>query len=833
MTRDELLAAIKLADELLVRKARDSFTGYCKYIQPADMQPVLHHLVMAEALNAVVEGSCERLMVCLPPGAGKSTFTSILAPQYFLGRNPQLSVIQASHTAELAERFGRRVRNAVAAPEFQRAFPGVSVAGDNAAAGRWATNQGGEYTAFGVGGSITGMRADCLLGNSKIQTLRGEVDIQDAKVGDFVLSLSEQTNSTCYRRISAVARRSADRYFRVQTSDGSVVEATGNHRFFVNGVWREASAIVAGDILLRVLPKAVGEGVLRAGEKDSSQSELSACLRPELRHKAQQLGPWDAAIQHLQPLLRANSWRIARSESLLGQVQDGDKQKEGLCRSEGVAAKLRNVWLRVSTGFCEAKKQILLGAVSQRMAAEANVGGCQSNMEGWLKPKPIQGGRWPTVQARQEAGLSQRWIEVLGLRFFGVFGGASHRHERNAQRADEYCDAVQGVPYHASCGREIKTESSIVSLVTKCSASGGVDVYDIEVDETHCFFANGVLVHNCAFIDDPVRSREDADSERVREKTWDWYVNDFLTRLKPGGRIAIACTRWHEDDLMGRILDRERDKWKVIKIPMIAGPMDLLGREEGTRLWPEWFTEDMVEQAQRDPRSWISLYQQEPRPAEGAEFKRNWIQRYSTPPKVTNKIILVDPAGDPARSAGKRKKSDFTAMWVVALGSDQNAYLVDGLRDRLNLTQRADALFALHKKHKPMQVRYEQYGLQADVEHVKSEMERRQYRFAIKEVGGGVEKNARIRRLIPWFEGGRMWLPVTMARETVEGKPYDAVADFVEQEYATFPVGRYDDSFDCLARLAEPGMTLPWPSEEQDDDPKMRVWEVLDQTAGW
>ena len=497
MTRTEMLTAIKIADELLVRKARGSFASFCKYIQPADMQPVLHHLVMCEALNAAMEGTAKKVMLQLPPGSAKSTFTSVLAPQYFLGKNPQLSVIQASHTSELAERFGRKVRNSIADPAYQRVFPGVGVAADNAAAGRWETSAGGEYTAFGVGGSVTGRRADLML------------------------------------------------------------------------------------------------------------------------------------------------------------------------------------------------------------------------------------------------------------------------------------------------------------------------------------------------IDDPVRSREDADSDRVREKTWDWYVNDCLTRMKPNGRIVICATSWHQDDLMHRILDRERDEWKVIKIPMVAGVNDILGREEGDRLWPEWYTEEMVEQAQKDPRSWLALYQQEPRPMEGADFKRTWIQRYATAPKVSNKIIMVDPAGDPSKAKGNRKKSDFTAMWVVALGPDENAYIVDGLRDRLNLTQRADALFALHKKHKPMQVRYEQYGLQADVEHVKSEMERRQYRFAIKEVGGRVEKNARIRRLIPWFEGGRMWLPHSMPKETVEGKPYDLISDFIEQEYATFPVGRYDDSFDCLARLAEPGLTLPWPSDEQDDDPKMMVWNALDEITNY
>jgi predicted phage terminase large subunit-like protein len=331
-----------------------------------------------------------------------------------------------------------------------------------------------------------------------------------------------------------------------------------------------------------------------------------------------------------------------------------------------------------------------------------------------------------------------------------------------------------------------------------------------------------------AIIDDPVASREDADSERMRERTWQWWVNDLKTRLKPHARIVFAMTRWHEDDLAGRILDQERDRWKVIKIPMLAGENDPLGRKPDERLWPEWFTEEMLADAQKDPRSWISLYQQEPRPAEGAEFKRSWIQRYTTPPRLLNKILMVDPAG------AKGKTSDYTAMWVVGLASDQNAYVVDGLRDRLNLTERADDLFALHKKHKPIETRYERYGAFGDIEHLKSEMERRQYRFAVKEVGGQIQKEARIRRLIPWFQAGRVWLPHELIRESVDGKQYDVVKDFVEQEYASFPVGRHDDSFDCLSRLAEPGMALPWPDEGEYADQRSAVlWGALDSVAGY
>jgi predicted phage terminase large subunit-like protein len=175
-------------------------------------------------------------------------------------------------------------------------------------------------------------------------------------------------------------------------------------------------------------------------------------------------------------------------------------------------------------------------------------------------------------------------------------------------------------------------------------------------------------------------------------------------------------------------------------------------------------------------------------------------------------------------------------MWVVGLAADGNAFLVDGVIDRLSLTQRAEKLFELHKKHKPMQVRYERYGMQADIPHIQAEMERRQYRFKITEVAGAVEKNARIRRLIPWFEGGRMWLPQQLNYTDVQGEHHELIQELIEVEYATFPVGRYDDGMDCLARIDEPSLTLPWPDEQDEWEVpvgQQLAWQALDDITAY
>lgn len=116
-----------------------------------------HHMLLIERLEALERGDIHRLMVLMPPGSAKSTYASTLFPAWYMARNPSHALIAASHTAELAERFGRRVRNLLV--EHSETL-GVGVAADNAAAGRWETTNGGEYYAAGVGGTITGRRAD-------------------------------------------------------------------------------------------------------------------------------------------------------------------------------------------------------------------------------------------------------------------------------------------------------------------------------------------------------------------------------------------------------------------------------------------------------------------------------------------------------------------------------------------------------------------------------------------------------------------------------------------------------------------------------------------------
>ena len=194
-------------------------------------------------------------------------------------------------------------------------------------------------------------------------------------------------------------------------------------------------------------------------------------------------------------------------------------------------------------------------------------------------------------------------------------------------------------------------------------------------------------------------------------------------------------------------------------------------------------------------------------------FRQEWLDYWpATELSNLNRLILVDPAG-----SKKRKTNDYTTMWVLGLGGDRKVRVIDVVRDRLNLVERQRMLFTLHRTHRPYFVGYEQYGLQADIEHHKSIMERENYQFTITELGGSLDKHSRITRLVPWFERKDILLPERgVVRTDYEGRSHNLIRVFIEEEYEPFPTVTHDDMLDALSRIADPEvpLTFPVPKEE-------------------
>lgn len=285
-------------------------------------------------------------------------------------------------------------------------------------------------------------------------------------------------------------------------------------------------------------------------------------------------------------------------------------------------------------------------------------------------------------------------------------------------------------------------------------------------------------------IDDPIKTREEADSERVRQKQWDWYVNDFSTRLKPGARQILIQTRWHEDDLGGRILEREASRWTVVKLPMVAQASDPLDRKPGERLWPEWFTDEMVQQARLDPRAWNALYQQDPAPEEGDFFQREDLGEYVELPQK----LHFYGASDYAVTDGQ---GDYTEHGVFGLDYNGDIYVVDWWRDQTKPDVWVEKQCDLILHYKPL-VWFGEKGLirNAVESTLRKRMQERQAFCRLEWLPSITDKVARARAIQARCAMGKVYMP----------KHAGWKADLM-REVLGFPGGKYDDGVDALSLI--------------------------------
>lgn len=301
-----------------------------------------------------------------------------------------------------------------------------------------------------------------------------------------------------------------------------------------------------------------------------------------------------------------------------------------------------------------------------------------------------------------------------------------------------------------------------------------------------CGVGGGVTGHRAdlGIIDDPVRSKEDAESERIRDKIWDWYLNDFMTRLKPGGCQVVIMTRWHEDDLVGRILSSaDRDNWDVLVMPAIAEKSDQIGRKVGEALWPGYISIDMLLRIKNttDPKTWSSLYQQNPTIETGDYFKKDWLKFVNRIPSGLN----LYGGSDYAVSAGR---GDYTVHAIVG-HDDKNddLYVIDIWREQEESNVWVEKFLDLAEKHKTL-VWAEEGGqiIKSLDPFIRKEMEARKQFVYREQFTSAVDKTVRARSFQAYM---------------AQGKVYILNADWtrtLERELLAFPSGKHDDQVDAL-----------------------------------
>lgn len=326
-------------------------------------------------------------------------------------------------------------------------------------------------------------------------------------------------------------------------------------------------------------------------------------------------------------------------------------------------------------------------------------------------------------------------------------------------------------------------------------------------------------------VDDPYKTRKDAESALVREGVFTWYADDFATRLLPGSPLGFVMTRWHSDDLCGRVMDREAKavleaqekaqndlrkkieeiegnsrlyRFNIINLPAICEDEDdVLGRAVGEALWPEVYNLDALANLRIDmtASSWNSLYQGTPMDITGGAISAGWFQRYTIPPSKgdaktnkANEVRRITVSVDAANTA--KQRSDYTVIEVWAEDFTKRHYLLDVIRKQMEFPEMSAEIDRVCNRYEADALLVEAKGNGLAYLQLKKDGGAPCPLIPI-EVGTST-KEFRFDKVTPMFEASQVYLPERAAW----------LADF-EKELVAFPNGKHDDQVDACSQYLE------------------------------
>ena len=810
-------ARLELAHRVLARRRLLPFT---QKINPRYVAGWVHEDIcrrLERFSQEVEEGKSPRLMLLMPPRHGKSELASRMFPAWHLGRFPDHEFIACSYNVSLAMSFSRKVKEVIVDPVYEAIFD-TRLHPDFQAAEEWAIRgHRGGYVAAGVGGGITGKGAHCLAPHTIIRTEYGPFAIERLYQ---LKSLPRVETPFGFKQVLAATKRPAPQLYTLRFASGAVLRATGEHPVYLA---ERGEYVSVGELY----GQAIGNG--------GFEVHVVRAIIPAASVRPREVGSSGLDGFLLQQGVQPGAPRSEERKVLRDVRQAGD-----LYGAEPWGAVLQpRMHAQPGTAFVEAVPAMRRGVSAETFHAGLLRGDLRQygahNPYAWDRELELPYGQRIRVLVRPDApadpGARQGVRGVLEQETAPL---PPHQRGPERQRAGEPRDALRDAPHGAP---QICTDTL---LMVERDGEGTDFVYDLQVEDAGCFFAEDILVGNCLLIDDPIKNAEEAQSADLREKLWEWYTSTAYTRLAPGGGVLIIQTQWHDDDLAGKLqnamkADPEADRFEVVKYPAIAetdewldpasdeivrlehddapaAPDSCAGtsrirataradsrglnvkhlqylRAKGEALHPARYDLRRLNQIKRTlPQQWWSaLYQQNPVPDEGIYFTKDMFRR-GPAPRVQDCYVSI--AFDFAIS--EKQQNDYTVGTVSLLDSDDVLHFVDRVRFKsADADYICKAIVGLCKKwHNPsLQLGLEDGQIyRALSAPLKREMARQRVYPSMQLLKPISDKQARARTLQGRMQQG-------LVSFSSEADWYDSM----RTEMLRFPNGVHDDQVDSAA----------------------------------